>query len=148
MEENKKRWCPSLTAYRELEEKNRALNEIVAQLGNVSEVVRENIVLRQAMMNFHTMIKSKKDPAILVQCGGMADSLIQLLYNDIKECRNADMNSLRIENKALSKYKVQLEEEIEKLRESLSESSNTIQAMDKEIYALCHRNLLERILNK
>lgn len=95
MEEKKKRWRPSLTAYRALE-------------NLVSELKEEN-----------ARLISKEDS-----------------------------DRLKDKISVLEKSNKLLEEECDNLRGKLEEAGSTIDAMDKEIYALCHRNLWQRILNK
>ena len=86
MEEKKKRWRPSLTAYRALERQVTEMKEEKARLNDKISVLEKS-------------------------------------------------NKL-------------LDEETERLRDVLMEAHETIDAMDKEIFALCHRSLWERILNK
>lgn len=86
MEEKKKRWRPSLTAYRALERQMAEMKEEKARLNDKISVLEKS-------------------------------------------------NKL-------------LDEETERLRDVLREAHETIDAMDKEIYALCHRNLWDRIFNK
>lgn len=95
MEEKKKRWRPSLTAYREL----------------------ENIV---------------------------SELRLKLTRYVPKEDRDCLMDKISV----LEKSNSLMEEELNRLRGILNEAHDTIDAMDKEIFALCHRNLWERILNK
>ncbi len=59
-----------------------------------------------------------------------------------------EVSELKNENASLERSNQLMEEEMERLRGALDEAGDTIQAMDKEIYALCHRNLWQRILNK
>lgn len=95
MEEKKKRWRPSLTAYRELE-------------NLVSELKEENARL---------ISKEESD-------------------------------RLKDKISVLEKSNKLLEEECDNLRGKLEEAGSTIDAMDKEIFALCHRSLWARIFNK
>lgn len=95
MEEKKKRWRPSLTAYRELE-------------NLVSELKEENARL---------ISKEESD-------------------------------RLKDKISVLEKSNKLLEEECDNLRGKLEEAGSTIDAMDKEIFALCHRGLWARIFNK
>ncbi len=96
MEEKKKRWRPSLTAYRELE-------------NQVSELKEENARLK----------------------GGKNET-----------------DRLKDKISVLEKSNKLLEEECDNLRGKLEEAGSTIDAMDKEIFALCHRSLWARIFNK
>lgn len=95
MEEKKKRWRPSLTAYREL----------------------ENIV---------------------------SELRLKLTRYVPKE----DCNRLMDKISVLEKSNSLMEEELNRLRGILNEAHDTIDAMDKEIFALCHRGLWARIFNK
>ena len=95
MEEKKKRWRPSLTAYRALE-------------NLVSELKEENARL---------ISKEESD-------------------------------RLKDKISVLEKSNKLLEEECDNLRGKLEEAGSTIDAMDKEIFALCHRSLWARIFNK
>jgi len=95
MEEKKKRWRPSLTAYRELE-------------NLVSELKEENA---------------------------------RLISKD-------ESDRLKDKISVLEKSNKLLEEECDNLRGKLEEAGSTIDAMDKEIFALCHRSLWARIFNK
>lgn len=55
---------------------------------------------------------------------------------------------LQKEKEALEYVNVFLEGENKFLSSLIEEAGETIQAMDKEIFVLCHRNLWQRIFNK
>lgn len=150
MEEKKKRWRPSLTAYRALEKELEKLKSNMIDFSkiDIEEIVRDNTIYRQALINFSSMIRCKKEPALLVQGSEDCDFLIDVVYKDIKGRWNEDADKLYIENCTLTKSNKLLEDEIQRLRDRNSELQNHNAKLFKENRTLKNRSLWERIWNK
>ena len=74
------------------------LRDIIKGLGNMEEVVRDNVCYRQAMINFSSMIRARRDPAILCQGSEDCEAMIKMVYNDIRNRWDEDSDRLLQEN--------------------------------------------------
>lgn len=148
MEQKKKRFRPSLTAYRELMMENIRLKGILGMLGDFETIVRDNAIYRQALINFSAMIRCKKDPAILIHGSDTCDCLIKILYDDIKKRWNEDSNKLYSENMAYERSNKILEDELERVRKTLAERDEEIRSLRAKIFRKKNESIFSRFFKK
>lgn len=148
MEQKKKRFRPTLRAYRELDRENKQLKEIVNSLSDFETIVRDNTVYRQALINFSSMIRVRKDPALLIQASEECDGLIGIVYNDIKKRWDEDANKLKVENETLKRSNKFLEDSRNRLEEENDELTHSNEELSFELKMLRKRSFLKRLFNK
>lgn len=142
------RFRPTVKMYRELEKENNSLKELLGKMGDMEGIVRDNTIYRQALLNFHQMMRKKRDPALLVQGSEECDCLISIVYKDIVQCINTDVPGLIADNNALKKSNDLMEKELDRLRSCIKERTTVIENLRGQLARIKIRNLWSRIINK
>lgn len=88
--EKKKRVRPTWTQVRELEARLKEQGAVIGKVGDMERIVRDNVAMKQAMVNFVTMLKEWRDPAILCQASEDCEFLIEKVYDEIRRRNEAD----------------------------------------------------------
>lgn len=150
-QEKKKRVRATWKMIRALEEKNTVLEETVKRLSSFSDIesaIRDNAIYRQAMINFSSMIRGRKEPAILLQGSKECDDFCSMVYDDIRKHWDDDVTSLKKKVKELKADLRRLSDILKSKREYIVTQSEVISNLENELHHERHRGFWSRVFNK